>query len=146
MKRINLNSFGRLIAVLSVLSMVYACAVTTDTTESSSKTVQNTTDATSKFTSSTSPGSGSDESAKNEQALAFSRVQLERIKTDMAVGGGEHLSSLATLLGVPPHNQPQFFALTKTNFSTLFSSQPTTAEELLARLDDQLDAHPALLR
>jgi len=146
MIRITIHSFCRIMAMLSVLSIIYACAVTTDTTESSSKTFQNTTDATSKFTSSTSPGSGSDKSAKNEQALAFSRVQLERIKTDMAVGGGEHLTSLATLLGVAPHNQPEFFALTKANFSTLFSSEPTTAEELLARLDDQLNAHPALLR
>jgi len=146
MKRINSHSFVRIIAVLSMLSIIYACAVTTKTTESSSKTIQNTTESSSKFTSSTSPGSDSGKSAKNEQALAFSRVQLERIKTDMAVGGGEYLTSLATLLGIPAHNQPEFFALTKVNFSTLFSSEPTTAEELLARLNDQLDANPALLR
>lgn len=145
MKRITI-SFGRMIAVLGVLSMIYACAVTTQTTESSSNTVQNTTDSTSRVTSSTSPGAESGESAKKEHALAFSRVQLERIKTDMAVGGGEHLVSLATLLGVPSHNQPEFFALTKANFTTLFSSEPMTAEDLLARLDDQLDAHPDLLR
>jgi hypothetical protein len=146
MKRIDIHSFGLVIALLSLLSIVYACAVTVDSTESSSKTFQNTTDASSKFTSSTSPGSDSGGSDKKEQALAFSRAQLERIKTDMAVGGGEHLTSLAVLLGVPSHNQPEFFSLTKANFSTLFSSEPTTAEELLARLEDQLDAHPALLR
>lgn len=134
------------LAVLGILCMLYACAVTVDSTKSSSNTFQNTTDASSKFTSSTSPGSGSGESAKNEQALAFSRVQLERIKTDMAVGGGEHLTSLATLLGVPPHNQPEFFVLTKANFSTLFSSEPTTAEELLARLDNELRANSYLLQ
>ena len=145
MKRITIRSFARMIAVLGVLSMVWACAVTTQTTESSSNTVQNTTDVTSRFTSSTSPGYDSGASAQHEQALAFSRVQLERIKTDMAVGGGEHLTSLATLLGVPSQHQPEFFALTKANFSTLFSSDPTTAEELLARLDDQLTAHPDLL-
>lgn len=146
MKRITIHSFARMIAVLGVLSVFNACAVTTKTTESSSNTVQNSADVISKFTSSTSPGADSGASAKNEQALAFSKVQLERIKTDMAVGGGEHLASLATLLGVPSDNQPQFFAMTKTNFSKLFSSDPTTAEELLARLDDQLDAHPALLK
>lgn len=146
MQRITIHSFGSIIGLLGVLIIFNACAVTNSSTESSSQTVQNTTDASSKFTSSTSPGSGSDESAKNEQALAFSRVQLERIKTDMAVGGGEHLTSLATLLGVPSHNQPEFFALTKANFSTLFSTEPTTAEELLARLDDQIDTHPGLLR
>jgi hypothetical protein len=146
MKRITIHSFGSIISLLGVLIIINACAVTNSSTESSSQTFQNTTDTSSKFTSSTSPGSGSDKSAKNEQALAFSRVQLERIKTDMAVGGGEHLTSLATLLGVPSHNQPEFFALTKANFSTLFSSEPTTAEDLLARLDDQLDTHPVLFQ
>jgi len=146
MKHITIHSFGNIVAVLGVFFIISACGMTKNTTESTSQTFQNTTDASSKFTSSTSPGSGSGESSKNEQALAFSRVQLERIKTDMAVGGGEHLTSLATLLGVPPQNQPEFFALTKANFSTLFSAEPTTAEELLARLDDQLDAHPALMR
>lgn len=146
MKRITIHSFGSIIAVLGVLIIFAACGMTKNTTESTSQTFQNTIDASSKFTSSTTPGSGSDESAKNEQALAFSRVQLERIKTDMALGGGEHLTSLATLLGVPSHNQPEFFALTKANFSTLFSSEPTTPEELLARLDDQLAAHPTLFQ
>lgn len=139
-------SFCRVVALLCVLFMVYACAVTNSSTESSSKTFQNTTDASSKFTSSTSPGSGSSESAKKEQALAFSKVKLERIKTDMAVGGGEHLTSLAKLLGVPDYNQQEFFSLTKSNFSILFSSEQTTAEELLARLDDELNANPNLLR
>ena len=138
-------SLFRAAAVLSVLCMLYACAVTVNSTESSSKTFQNTTDASSKFTSSTSPGSGSSESAKNEQALAFSKVNLERIKSDMAVGGGEHLTSLATLLGVPAHNQQDFFALTKANFNTLSGSQETTAEELLVRLDNELSANPRLL-
>ncbi len=146
MKCINIHLLVRLMALLGVLIITCACAVTVKTTESSTQTFQNTIDASSKFTSSTSPGGGSGESAQREQALAFSRVQLERIKTDMAVGGGEHLTSLATLLGVPSHHQPEFFALTKANFSTLFSSEPTTAEDLLARLDDQLATHPILFQ
>jgi hypothetical protein len=141
-----INSFCRVVAFLGVMSILYACAVTNSSTESSSQTFQNTTDASSKFTSSTSPGSDSSESAKKEQALAFSKMNLERIKTDMAVGGGEHLTSLATLMEIPAYNQQEFFTLTKSNFSTLFSSEQTTAEELLARLDDELNANPNLLR
>ncbi len=140
------NTLFRTAAVFGVLCILCACATTTDTTESSSKTFHNTTDATSKFTSSTSPGEGSSDSAKKEQALAFSKVNLERLKTDMALGGGEHLTSLATLLDIPAHNQPEFFAMTKANFNTLFVSENTTAEELLARLDNELDANPNLLK
>jgi hypothetical protein len=141
-----INSFCRVVAVLGVMSILYACAVTNSSTESSSQTFQNTTDASSKFTSSTSPGSGSSDSAKKEQALVFSKMNLERIKTDMAVGGGEHITSLATLLEIPAYNQQEFFALTKSDFSILFSSDQTTAEELLARLDDELNANPNLFR
>jgi hypothetical protein len=111
-----INSFCRVVAVLGVMSILYACAVTNSSTESSSQTFQNTTDASSKFTSSTSPGSDSSESAKKEQALAFSKMNLERIKTDMAVGGGEHLTSLATLMEIPAYNQQEFFTLNKIEF------------------------------
>jgi hypothetical protein len=138
-------SVSRALAVLGVLCIFYACAVTTDSTKSSTKTIHNTTDSSSKFTSSTSPGGDSSDTSKREQALVFSRVGLERIKTDIAVGGGEHLTSLATLLGVPARNQQEFFALAKANFSTLFSSEQTTAEDFLARLEDELSANPALL-
>jgi hypothetical protein len=141
-----INTLCRTAAVLGVLCIVYACATTTAPTESSSKTFHNTTDASSKFTSSTSPGGGSSDLAQKEQALVFSKVNLERLKTDMALGGGEHLTSLATLLNIPVHNQPEFFALTKANFNTLFVSENTTAEELLARLDNELDANPYLLK
>jgi len=144
--RTTVYSFCRAVAVMGVLCFIYACAVTNSSTESSSQTFQNTTDASSKFTSSTSPGSDSSESAKKEQALAFSKMNLERIKTDMAVGGGEHLTSLATLMEIPAYNQQEFFTITKSNFSTLFSSEQTTAEELLARLDDELNANPDLFR
>jgi hypothetical protein len=144
--RTTIKAFWSVAAVLGMLSMVYGCATTTAPTEASSKTFHNTTDASSKFTSSTSPGGGSSDSAKKEQALAFSKVNLERIKTDMALGGGEHLTSLASLLDVPAHNQPEFFALTKANFSTLAGPEDTTAEELLARLDDELNANPNLLK
>ena len=141
-----INAFWRVVAVLGIISMVYACATTTAPTESSTKTFHNTTDASSKFTSSTSPGGGSSDLAKKEQALAFSKVNLERIKTDIALGGGEHLTSLATLLDIPARNQQEFFTLTKTNFSTLFGPANTTAEELLARLDTEVNANPNLLK
>lgn len=140
-----INAVWRVATVLGILSMVYACATTTAPTESSTKTFHNTTEASSKFTSSTSPGGGSSDLAKKEQALAFSKVNLERIKTDMALGRGEHLASLATLMEIPERNQQEFFSLTKTNFNTLFDSENTTAEEFLARLDNELNANPNLL-
>jgi hypothetical protein len=76
--------------------------------------------------------------------MEFTKANFERVKTDMAVGCGEHLASLATLLGVSPSHQEEFFSFTKENFSTLYSSDETTAEELLAKLDSELSANPRL--
>jgi len=61
------------------------------------------------------------------------------------VGGGEHLTSLATLMGISDSRKPEFFSLTKDKFSTLFSSDQVTPEELLAMLDSEISADPYLM-
>ena len=60
----------------------------------------------------------------------------------MATGQGEYLVSLATLLGVEPNRQPEFFALTQSRFAVLFPNDRTTAAEMLATLNRELRADP----
>ena len=134
----------RLMALFAALVLISACAVTTGSTEGTSETFQNTSDASTDLTSSTSPRSDSKKDEGKEEAMEFTRANFERVKIDMAVGGGEHLASLATLLGVSHSHQEEFFSLTKENFSNLYSSDETTAEELLAKLDSELSANPRL--
>jgi hypothetical protein len=74
----------------------------------------------------------------------FTDQNFDRIREDMALGGGEHLASLAALLDIPEAQQPSFFRLTKEKFSILFSSANTTPEEMLAKLDKELTTHPDL--
>jgi hypothetical protein len=116
-----------------------SCAFIDSTTE----TVQNTSDASTDFTSSTSPRSDSD-SSKSEKVSKFLDQNFDRIREDMALGGGEHLASLATLLDIPEAQQPNFFRLTKEKFSVLFSSANTTPEEMLTKLNEELTTHPDL--
>ncbi|MCP4406178.1 MAG: DUF3015 domain-containing protein [Gammaproteobacteria bacterium] len=116
-----------------------SCAFIETTTE----TVQNTSEATTDFTSSTSPRSDSD-SDKAEKVSLFTDQNFDRIREDMALGGGEHLASLATLMDIPQAQQPSFFGLTKERFSVLFSSANTTPEEMLTKLNDELAKHPNL--
>ncbi len=133
-----------LFAVVAVVA-VSSCAVTTKPTEGTSETFQNTSEASTDLTSSTSPRSSSGKSESDEskkQALEFTKVNFERVRTDMAVGGGEHLTSLATLLGVSDSCKAEFFSLTKNRFSTLFISDQIAPEELLAELDSELSANP----
>jgi hypothetical protein len=42
-------------------------------------------------------------------------------------------------MGIPQREQPAFFALTKESFPTLFSSEQTTPEDLLAKLDQAVN-------
>jgi hypothetical protein len=118
---------------------VSTCAFIDTTTE----TVQNTSDVSTDFTSSTSPRSDSD-SDKSAEVSKFVNQNFYRIREDMALGGGEHLASLAALLDIPEAQQPNFFRLTKEKFSILFSSANTTPAELLAKLNEELTTHPDL--
>lgn len=96
----------------------------------------------------TDPSSGSSASSGNsssaefmdrqQQIVEFATVNLERLKQDMAAGQGEYLASLATLLGIEPDRQPEFFALAQNRFSVLFPNDQTTASAMLATLDREL--------
>lgn len=79
---------------------------------------------------------------RQERTAAFARANLERLRSDMAAGQGEHLSALAELLQIDAARQPAFFALTRTQFETLFPSERTTAAEMLTALDRVLQADP----
>lgn len=121
-----------IMALLGLTWLLSSCALTESTTE----TVGNTVNASLKFTSSTSPGQSS--SARDQKVYAFTAVNFDRIREDMARGGGEYLTSLASLMGIPASEQPAFFVLTKESFPTLFNSDQITPEELLAKLDQAM--------
>jgi hypothetical protein len=126
----------------SLMALVSSCAVTTESTKGTSETLQNTSEASTNFTSSTSPrdeGKASD--AQNVKR--FASVNLDRLREDMARGNGEHLTAFAHLLGVRENQQTEFFAVTKQNYPILFGTEPTTSDEMLARLDTELAAYPA---
>lgn len=132
----------RLIAVLGFTALLSSCAVTTRSTEGTSETFQNTSEASTDMTSSTSPRDEEKES-NAQKAERFAAANLERLQGDMARGGGEHLTAFAHLLGIKETRQGEFFSYTKQNYPLLFSSEPTTSADLLARLDTELEANPA---
>lgn len=100
----------------------------------------------------TDPSSGSSASSagsssagfmnRQQQIAEFAKVNLERLKQDMAAGRGEYLASLATLMGIEPQRQPEFFAFTQNKFTTLFPNYQTTAADMLATLNRELSADP----
>ena len=107
---------------------VGACTVVTDPSSGSSAT--------------TGGSGGTAFMSRQQRTAEFARVNLERLRNDMAAGQGEYLGSLATLLDVEPGQQPAFFAFTRDKFTVLFPDDRTTAAEMLATLDRELRADP----
>lgn len=124
----------------SLMVVLSACAVTTRSTEGTSETFHNTSDASTELTMSTSPRDEDKSDAQNVKE--FASVNLDRLKQDMARGGGEHLTAFAHLLGIKENHQQEFFRVTKQNYPVLFSSEPTSSEDMLARLNSELEAYP----
>ena len=64
----------------------------------------------------------------------YIKSNFAQLRSDMAVGEGECLTRLATLLAIKEVDKERFYALTKNKFNSLFVSPETTAEQLLINL------------
>ena len=80
---------------------------------------------------------------KNKHVNMASRA-FESLAQDMAQGHGEHLASLATLLGVPEEAQPEFFALVQEKYTMLVGSDETTSVTMLQALQAAMAERPVL--
>jgi len=74
----------------------------------------------------------------------FAEINFENLSQEMAQGHGEHLASLATLMGVPADQQPAFFALTQEQYTTLIQSGETAPVAMIKALNAAMAGHPVL--
>ena len=84
--------------------------------------------------------------ASIEHATLFANLNFDNLSQEMAQGGGEHLASLATLMGVPVEQQPAFFALTQENYPSLMQAGQESPAAMIKTLDDAMVAHPILAK
>lgn len=68
----------------------------------------------------------------NEKATNFVAMNGENLARDIAVGKGETLGALASIMGVT--HKDAFFAATKANFSTIYAPENQTAAQILAAI------------
>ena len=54
-----------------------------------------------------------------QSTTMFAQLNFENLSQEMAQGHGEHLASLATLMGVPIEQQASFFAVTQEHYGSL---------------------------
>lgn len=81
------------------------------------------------------------------QAVTFTNENAESLARDMAVGQGESLNVLAELLNIKAEDKARFFAVSKQNFSEIYSADNKDSLQVLASLqsvmakDDVLKAY-----
>ncbi len=76
----------------------------------------------------------------------FAELNFEDLSQEMAQGRGEHLASLATLMGVPADQQAAFFALSQERYQEILQAGQTSTAALLTALHDAMAQHPVLAK
>jgi hypothetical protein len=82
----------------------------------------------------------------DKKTTMFAEVNFENLSQEMAQGGGEHLTSLATLMGVPAEHQAEFFSMAQEKYATLIQSGETAPVALIKALHDAVATHPVLAK
>jgi hypothetical protein len=72
----------------------------------------------------------------------FAAANYENLSQQMAQGGGEHLASLAELMGIPEAHRSEFFSLAQAQYARLIQSGDPTPAAMLEVLHGGLAAHP----
>ncbi|MFW2078864.1 DUF3015 family protein [Acinetobacter sp. ULE_I010] len=70
------------------------------------------------------------------QVVTFTNENTESLARDMAVGQGESLNVLASLLNVKDADKAHFFAVAKSNFSHIYSTNNQNSLQVLASLQE----------
>lgn len=114
----------------TTISALSGCSSLTDSIGATTQTFTNTTESSSRISS----GNAGQASLKMQQAIEFAKINWMQLSSNMANGEGEHLSTMADLLGVDAAQKPAFYSMTKSKFSQLFPSMEVTAEQLVNSL------------
>lgn len=81
-----------------------------------------------------------------QKTTMFASLNFEALTAEMAQGQGEHLASLASLMGVPSEQQPAFFAMTQERYTSLVQAGETSPVALVKSLNDAIAGHPVLAK
>ena len=93
--------------------------------------------------SGTSGCTSSGEWFNNEKVGKFSEINFDNLAREIAQGEGEHLTSLAFLMGILPEDQPKFFNSVQKEYSNSLKSNHPTSRAVIYALYKTLD-NPSL--
>ena len=80
------------------------------------------------------------------KATVFTAANFENLSQDMAQGRGEHLASLATLIGVPANHHGEFFAMTQNQYTALLREGEASPVAMVKAINDAIATHPVFAK
>ncbi len=81
-----------------------------------------------------------------EKVNVFAAANYDSLSQEMAQGGGEHLASLAELMGIRDENRAEFYALAQVQYASLVQSGDRTPAAMLKVLHSGMETHPTFAR
>jgi hypothetical protein len=78
--------------------------------------------------------------ALDREQTAFAEVNFTDLKHDMASGGGQYLTSFATLLGCDAETKPALAKMVQARYEVLLPSEATTPVEMIQAVHTQIGA------
>ncbi|MCA9456220.1 MAG: DUF3015 family protein [Nitrospira sp.] len=74
----------------------------------------------------------------SEKVNVFTALNFDNLSQEMAQGQGEHLTSLATLMGIPQEQHPEFFLMTQENYSTLVQAGESSPKAVVKAINNAM--------
>jgi hypothetical protein len=81
-----------------------------------------------------------------QKATMFAELNADALAQEMAQGRGEHLASMATLLGVAQPQHTAFFAMAQARYATLSGAGDLSPAAMVQALNEGISADPSLIK
>ncbi len=77
-----------------------------------------------------------------QKTIMFAELNYETLTHEIAQGRGEHLASLATLMGIPAERHAVFFALAQERYASLVELGDHSPATLVHELSEAIETRP----
>jgi hypothetical protein len=81
-----------------------------------------------------------------QKATMFAELNADALAQEMAQGRGEHLASMATLLGVAQPQHQAFFAMAQERYAALSGAGDLSPVAMVQALNEGISANPSLIK
>ncbi len=80
----------------------------------------------------------------SEKVNVFAAANFDDLSQEMAQGQGEHLTSLAALMGIPTEHHQKFFLMTQARYSSLVQTNDSSPQTLINAIHGTMNEHYAM--